>query len=184
MGKFVKGYIFISKKVIFTIIVIFTSILCLSACSGIAEKDEKTFENFNFIFFFGFAVETKQANCINTYEGIFTKDLIQSGTETIDFNIPEDKMKEIYDAFLEYNISDLPDDVSGESMTRPAYTFIFTYTWGSEKRTIVCNEADFHTRGKNPDTHKRLVKFADMIVEYIYSTEEYKNMSPATGGYA
>ena len=172
-----------NKSRIWTVIsIIFVLILCICACSG---KNEKNADNFNFKLNFGVA---GGKNCIDTYNGTFTKDLIDNGTETIEFTIPNDKMQEIYKAFLEYNIFALPNDVSGKPIMRPEYTFIFSYTWGDETRTIVCDEADLNViwaeDNRIPDTHKRMVKFAYIIVEYIYGTEEYQKMPLSEGGYA
>ena len=164
-----------TKKIIFIICIIFV-LLFLSACSDSGVNLEKNFDNFNFTLNFGC---DDGINCIDTYNGKFTKDLIL-GTETIDFIIPEDKMREIYDAFIKYNIAELPNDVSGVDAMRPKYVYILKYTWGNETRTIICDPVNTQ---KAPETHIRLVKFADMITEYIYGTEEYQNMSPANGGY-
>lgn len=165
------------KKVISIAGIFFIIILLMTACSDSYKKNEKNIDNFSFTLNFGCA---GGINCVDTYNGTFTKDLIRNGTETIEFIIPDDKMREIYEAFLEYNISELPDDVSRESTMSPEFTYIFSYTWGKEMRTIICNAVYFY---KAPDMHKRLVQFADMITEYIYSTEEYLNMSPAEGFY-
>ena len=166
------------KKIIFIAGMILIILLFLTACSGNDKIGEKNFYNFKFTLNFGAA---GGINCIDTYNSKFTKDLIQNGTETIDFIIPEDKMREIYEAFLEYNIAELPDDVSrNDTYISPKYTYIFTYTWGNETRTIMCDAVYTY---KAPDAHIRFVNFADMIREYICGTEEYKNMPPAEGGY-
>jgi len=164
-------------KIILLTIIIFIILLSFAACSDNNKANlEKNFDNFKFTLNFGC---DDGINCIDIYNNKFTKDLIP-GTETIDFIIPEDKMREIYEAFLEYDIAGLPDDVSGVDSMRPKYTYVLKYTWGNETRTIICDAVNTY---KAADTHLRLAKFADMITEYIYSTDEYQNMSPAKGGY-
>jgi len=168
------------------IILCLTIILFLTACSK--PIPEKNVENFTFSLEFGSG--PIPLNCIDTYEGTFTKDLINFSneheyrTQTIEFNIPDEKMQEIYDLFLEKEIYDLPDDVSGESFIRPSSHIIFKYTWGDETRTIICNNAYLtFTDRRVSETHSRLVHFAFFITEYIYSTEEYQNMKPTIDGY-
>jgi hypothetical protein len=146
--------------------------------------------DFNFLIDYGICGN----NRIDTYSGTFTKDLIIAGTETIDFTIPADKMREIYHAFAEYEVSGLPDDINseidlniaGRSYTthEPYAVYALTYTCNEETRTIVCNDGGpWYADSGPPDTRGRLVAFVTYITEYIYSTEDYKNMSPAEGGY-
>lgn len=149
-----------------------------------------TSDDFNFSINFG----TYGKNCIDTYNSTFTKDLVSDGTETIDFVIPADKMQEFYMAFEEYKISELPDDINiaakssmGKSQTMIASfnrNYSITYTYKEKTRTIRCNDSGpWDAENGPPDTRNRLVDFVSLIEEYIYSTEEYQNMSPSVGGY-
>jgi len=165
----------IKKLTSVIIILIFTS-LCISACS---ENDEKLFRRFNFSLNFGYGLSV---NCVDTYNDTFTKDLIR-GTETIKFIIPEDKMREIYETFLEYEIYDLPENISGGACIEPTYAYIFTYTYGKSKKTITCSDVDTSGYFSGKATSENFVSFAHMIRDYIYDTEEYKNMSPVNGYY-
>jgi len=147
-------------------------------------------EDFSFSLRFGF----EGINSINTKNGTFTKDLVSAGTETIRFIIPADKMQDIYNLFVKNKISRLPADINAfalekmgdtASSSSPADKYTLTYTCNGETRTIICNAGGpWDARKGPPDEYKRLVEFIDYIREYIYSTQEYTNMSPAVGAYS
>ena len=51
-------------------------------------------------------------------------------------------------------------------------------------RTIVCNdEGPWDGHKGPPDTRHRLAAFIAFVADYIFGTDEYKEMSPAVGGY-
>jgi hypothetical protein len=143
---------------------------------------------------FGFRIEfgTYGRNCIDTYSNTFTKDLVEAGSETIDFVIPYNVIRNIYEAFLEYRISELPDDINAEieiiegktySNVEPYREYVLNYICDGKTRTIVYNEGESWPVEDAPDTRDRLMGFVEYISNYIYSTEEYGKMSPAEGGY-
>ncbi|MDR1184778.1 MAG: hypothetical protein LBK67_08280 [Coriobacteriales bacterium] len=146
-------------------------------------------DDFDFVLDYG----VLSKNSIDTYNDTFTKDLVTNGTETISFAIPVDKMQELYAAFREYEISELPDDLNAyaalfieeESMSTvlPASQFVLTYTCDNEIRTITYDAGTRWTTEDPLDPWTRLFGFVEVVCEYIYGTEEYQNMSPAEGGY-
>jgi len=154
---------------------------------GIIES--KIPDNFNFNISFGFYGK----NNINTYSNTFTKDLIEAGTEAIDFIIPPEKIREIYEAFLESKIYELPDDINAEveniegkeyTSWEPFDSYTLTYTYDNVTRTIVCEDGGPWYADSGPtDSRNRLVKFVGIITDYIYSTEVFQNMSSSVGGY-
>ena len=162
--------------------------------TGVSESNDDSAEveipgDFNFSIDFG----VDGQNNIDSYNDTFTKDLIGTGSETIDFTIPDDKMREIYAAFIENKVPELPDDINFEvkfgsgdiSMTStPSSKYSVTYTCENETRTIVCDDGGpWNVKIGPPDTRNRLVVFVTLITDYIFSTDEYKNMSPAEGAY-
>ena len=170
------------KKLFGVTSVLITAVLILlyiPACSGNNANAEELFRSFNFSLNFGYG---GGVNCVDTYNGTFTKDLIP-GTETIPFVIPEDKMREFYETFLQYNIQDLPDDISGEDRVTPAFTYVLAYTYGKNKKTVICQNVDSIRYSGAENTQKNFVAFADMIRDYIFNTDEYKNMPLPNGGY-
>jgi hypothetical protein len=163
----------------------------LAGCNSESTDPESTTlgqmpSDFNFALDYGIGGK----NNVDTYNGTFTKDLVINGTETIQFVIPADKMQEIYTAFMEYKIPDLPDNINAhvsieEEMLHiiPANNYAFSYTCNNETRTIICDDGGpWNTSGPS-ELRDRLVDFVDFVREYIHGTEEYQNMSPSEGGY-
>ncbi|MCL2159776.1 MAG: hypothetical protein FWH48_10245 [Oscillospiraceae bacterium] len=179
-------------KRFFLAIIILGFVLCIAACSDNSEElfdsfdfsacsdnNEELFDGFDFSLGFGYG---GGKNCIDTYNGTFTKDLIP-GTKTIELIVPEDKMREIYELFLDYKIYDLPQNIRGENRVMPDFTYIFTYTYKKSTKTIVCENVDSIRYFGEKGEQKNFISFADMIRDYVFNTEEYENMPPANGGY-
>jgi len=154
-----------TKKMIFAVVIIF--IIFFMGCSDGEEE-------FNFSLEFG----SQFAGFVDTYS-----DTLSWGARydpaMINFFIPEDKMREFYEAFLSYEIYDLPEDVSGvDNSYRPLPEYAFTYTYKNEKRTITCTGRDPVLPDTIPVTpHQRFIMFALMITDYISDTEEFKNLN-------
>jgi hypothetical protein len=66
----------------------------------------------------------------------------------------------------------------------PADKYTLTDTCNGETRTIACDdEGPWDGNDGPPAARDRLVTFVAIITDYIYSTADYKEMSPAVGGY-
>jgi hypothetical protein len=132
-------------------------------------------------------------NNIDTYNNTFTKDLVEAGTETIDFDIPIEAMRLIFDIFVAQNISEMPDDINAQALatmgdlrchTHPADLYILTYTYNGDTRTVVCDdEGPWDANEGPPASRDRLAAFIGFITEYVRGSDEYKGMSPVVGGY-
>jgi|GEM_PF-1263002 len=132
-------------------------------------------------------------NCIDTYNNTFTKDLVQKGTKTIDFLIPDDVMQKIYKIFVDNDITELPDDINADvevtddkafDSWTPANSYSLTYTCNNETRTIVCEDGGpWHSDTGPPACRNNLVLFVSWVNAYICSTKEYQRMPNADGGY-
>jgi len=132
-------------------------------------------------------------NSVDTYNNTFTKDLVEAGTETIDFDIPVETMRSIFDMFVAQSISEIPDDINAQALatmgdlrshTHPADLYTLTYTYNGETRTVVCDdEGPWDANEGPPASRDRLAAFIGFVTEYVYGTDEYKNMSPVAGAY-
>jgi len=162
---------------------------CENSDRAVVQQAESMPTDFNFTLKFGYAGK----NVIDTYQGTFTKDLIINGTETIPFVIPEEKMKEIYASFVANSIIDLPGDINTAAeipieaitvWTTPADSYSLIYTCKGVTQTILCEDGGpWDADTGPPEVYHRLKGFISFVREYIYSTEDYQNMSPAEGGY-
>ncbi len=182
------------KKVLLTVIALLIFISAAVGCTpeavreSVAPPPDEMPSDFDFSLNFG--IDGK--NVIDTYEDTFTKDLIIAGTETIPFEIPADKMREIYAEFLIYEIYALPDNINDATpiygsygTLTPAAVYTLRYTCDGETRTIVSDDGGpWDSDDGYPITHERLVTFVTFVKDYIYSTEEYQSMPEEEGGYA
>ena len=175
---------------ILLLLLLMISVGCNNGNANSNPLDVQIPDDFNFSLCFGI----EGMNDIDTYSDTFTKDLISDGTETISFSIPDEKMKEIYQVFLKNKIAELPDDINAYALETigdtasshtPADYYSLTFTLNGITKTIVCNDGGpWDAKKGPPNERKQLVQFVEFIREYIFSTEEYQNMSPSVGGYA
>ncbi len=72
---------------------------------------------------------THGINQIDTYKGIFTKDLVLDGTKTIYFKIPDNVKRDIYNLMAEIDIMAFPDDLKvDEKGMSPSCNYEMTVT--------------------------------------------------------
>ncbi|MDP4179565.1 MAG: hypothetical protein Q8942_00550 [Bacillota bacterium] len=122
---------------------------------------------------------------IDTYKGTFTKDLVIDGTKTIDFKIPDSVKKDIYKMMMDIDIMSFPNSLKVEGMSvTPSFDYKLTVTINGKTKTIVWNEGFYTDMNTNlPKDNVNFLKLVKHISDYIHSTEEYKNMPQANGGY-
>jgi hypothetical protein len=172
------------------IFLIFALVLIVSLLSCSEEVEEAKESKFNFTLEFG----SQFFYFVDTYNGTFgIPERSSAEPITAEFIISEEKMQEIYELFLQYEIYNLPDDVSDYSYNRirPVNYEAFTYTYKNETRTITCNGVNWHllTYKYDPDTmpypmleaseytpHTRFQVFSTMIREYIKHREEFEKL--------
>ncbi|HEY9061756.1 MAG TPA: hypothetical protein VIO64_14780 [Pseudobacteroides sp.] len=123
---------------------------------------------------------------IDTYKGTFTKDLVKDGTKTIEFKLPDNIKKSIYDLMRDIDIMSFPTklDLEGTGIM-PSCDYKLTVTIGSKSRTIEWSNG-LYPEVNNIDLsihNKNFLKLVKYISDYIYSTDEYKNMPEANGAY-
>ncbi len=185
MSKITHG----SKRTILIICLVITAILIPTTYLIIQNiKSNKTdtfqYENsddFNFKLNFN----TYGKDQIDTYKGTFTKDLVMDGTKTIEFKIPDNVKNNIYNLMKDINIMSFPDtlEVKGMGVT-PSCDYKLTVTINGKTKTIVWNEGFYADMTDNlPKANVNFLKLVKHISDYIYSTDEYKNMPKANGGY-
>jgi len=122
---------------------------------------------------------------IDTYNGTFTKDLVLDGTKTIDFKLPDNIKAEIYKLMLGIDIMSFPDilKVDGMSVTPPC-CYSLKVTMNGKTKNIFWNDGFYPSMDENlPKDNVNFLKLVKYISDYIYNTEEYRNMPRANGGY-
>ena len=138
-------------------------------------------EDFNFCLNFN----TYGKEQIDTYKGTFTKDLVLDGTKTIDFDIPHSIKKDIYNMMLEINITSFPDSLKVDGMfVTPSCNYNLTTTINGEDKSIIWEDGFPTSMTESlPKENYKFLELVKFISDYIYSTDEYKNMPKTNGGY-
>ncbi len=122
---------------------------------------------------------------LDTYKGTYTKDLVLNGTKTIDFKIPDNVKSEIYKLMMDVNILSFPDTLkAGSMLVMPSCDYKLTVTINGKTKNIIWKDGLYPSmKDSLPKDNKNFLKIVKYISDYIYSTEEYKNMPQANGGY-
>ena len=177
------------RKAIFVLIgVVLLSILLISfffIAKNYTSKNINGMNHYPEDFNFRLNFNTYGKNQIDTYIGTFTKDLVLDGTKTIDFNIPLTVKKDIYKKMMDINIMSLHDRLKVDGMNvTPSCDYKLTVTINGRVKNIIWEDGFYTSITEN--LSKENVKFLELvkfISDYIYSTDEYKNMPKANGGY-
>ncbi|WP_060204733.1 hypothetical protein [Sporosarcina koreensis] len=153
-----------------------------SGASGLKETDSITMpeskpDDFNFSTQFGYW----SSNEINTFEGTFTKDLIEAGTVTTDVTFTEEEMNFIYGKMKEINIADAKQLI-------PEIIDCSVEPYEEDKWEVLINgETISHTVPGaycNPTNDaKQLIELRDTILDLIKEKDSYKELPDAEGGY-
>ena len=168
--------------VLFLCILAVGILLILTLLFSPEENDAMTnIADFNFRLNFN----TYGRDQIDTYNGTFTKDLILDGTKTIDSKLPDEIKNEIYKLMTEIDIMSFPDMLTVEGMAvTPSCNYELTITMDGKTKTIVWNDGFYPSmNAKLPKVNTDFLRVVTMVSDYIYSTDAYKNMPKANGGY-
>lgn len=123
-------------------------------------------------------------NEVNTYEDTLTKDLVRDGTKTVDFQIPDEDFIMLYEAFIENEIYDLPEELSLPNRHgEPAVKLILTFTHDGMTKNIVWENALLVMDGTLPESHQRLLRFFEVVLKYVINTDAYKDLPDPNGAY-
>ncbi len=152
-----------------------------SKLNKIDTLQDKNLDDFNFQLNFN----TYGKDQIDTYKGTFTKDLVMDGTKTIEFKLPNYIKKDIYNSMMDIDIMSFPDTLKVEGMSvTPSCDYKLTVTIKGKTKVIIWNEGFYTDMTTNlPKDNVNFLKLVKDIRDYIYSTDEYKNMPKANGGY-
>jgi hypothetical protein len=138
--------------------------------------------DFNFIFKFGVGAK----NELDTFKGIFIKDMILDPPITTNLKVTQQEMDTIYQKMVEMDFVNYPDvfkvivppgSITG--MVTPNDTYYFRVSYRSRIKEIFWN--DVITNENAEATNLR--SLCRLIQDIIRSKAEYKNLPPARGGY-
>ena len=166
-----------SKKVVFTILIIIViSTLFIFFLLSRSSRDEFNFRlNFN-------VMGREQ---IDTYKNTFTKDHVMNGIKTIGFGIPVEVKDDIYRLMKEIDIMSFPDTLENAGLNvTPSSDYKLTVTMDGNTKTIIWKDGIYPGMSDDlPRYNADFLKLVKYIQDFIYQTDEYKNMPEANGGY-
>ena len=165
-------------------------ILLFCSCAGGKDVIEDS-SDFNFILSYG----TYGKNEMDTFSGIYTKDLVE-GTAKTSLNLTDEEMKIILDELLRIDFFHYPTKFKSYRESTPYSKYIMYVEYGGEKKKVewtsdnipyeipdMIREGAKPTFIENDDTRQiiDLVRLEQMIEEFIASKEEYKELpTPAS----
>jgi hypothetical protein len=170
------------KRIIIAIAVIIPLISILFGILYHQENEKRMIDEFEFKLTFN----TFGKDVIDTYNNTYTKDLVLDGTKTIFFEIPFETKKEIYYLLKEVNISEFPENIDlPDFYTSPECTYHLSAVIDGKSISVNWENGLYSYDGKIqlPDLNIRFLRVIEYVSAYIYSTEEYRKMPEAKGGY-
>ena len=156
-------------------------IVAVVGLAGCATPPAET-SGFNLIFKYGVMAK----NELNTFEGIYTKDMVMDPSITINLSLTEEELDRIYQKMVEIDFFDYPDEFSVPveegglvTMVTPYSSYCFKVEYDSTVK-----ELRWEDEIMNPnDEANKLRELIQLIRDIIESKEEYKELPAPTSGY-
>lgn len=166
-----------------------TIISFLSGCnkidnqSGVTEKAP-----WDFAIHFETWIDEERKNVLNTYEGYIQKDLIQNGIDQRDYKIKKADLDEIYHKI--YTIKDIKQEMTTENLSQdgkmigmsPMSYYMIAFRLDGVTYIIKGDK----TSSYYIDSSTKAAAFweaVDFLSNFMRSTDVYKSMPEAVGGY-
>lgn len=131
--------------------------------------------DFKMIFKYG----VQQKNELNTFNGVYTKDMILDPSITAALSLSQEELDNIYNKMIEINFFDYPDKFSFKQVVIPYSRYYFKVQHNGQIKELSWDEK-IVLDDKRADKLRELISY---IMNVIQSKEEYKNLPPAKGGY-
>ncbi|UTR10387.1 hypothetical protein MM300_21365 [Evansella sp. LMS18] len=161
------------------ITIIIACFILLTACGSAAEEGKKLPEempeDFNFQLKYGFEAR----DILDTYEDTFTHNMIEKEDITIDFQLSDEEMEEIYSMMAEADILNSAENASEYTCADPYEVNKLQVTFDGEvhEREWITSYCE-----KKPD--KKLEEFIFVMhTEIVMPREEYRELPEPEGGY-
>ncbi|WP_169911071.1 hypothetical protein [Evansella clarkii] len=159
--------------------IIISGLILLTACWNTAEEGEKLPEeipdDFNFQLKYGFEAR----DILDTYEDTFVHNMIEKEDITIDFQLSDEEMEQIYSMMAEADILNSAENASEYTCADPYEVNELQVTINGEvyEREWITSYCE-----KKPD--KKLEEFIYVLhTEIVMPREEYRELPEPEGGY-
>jgi hypothetical protein len=124
---------------------------------------------------FGFVDE------LNTFEGTFTKDLVEDGSITVEFWLPKEDQESIIELAQELSFNSLPDTIPalpGVLITPNPSPDSLRIKFEDMDKTVVWS---YPNDSENTD-YKKVIELSEHIMSIVKESETYKLLPEARGG--
>ena len=124
---------------------------------------------------FGFVDE------LNTFEGTFTKDLVEDGSITVEFWLPKEDQESIIELAQELSFISLPDTIPalpGVLITPNPSPDSLRIKFEDMDKTVVWS---YPNDSENTD-YKKVIELSEHIMSIVKESETYKLLPEARGG--
>jgi hypothetical protein len=172
-----------------TLSILLIPILVLVGCN--TPKEEKTTphnypgfyeSNFNFIFRYGVGAK----NELNTFNGIYTKDMVADPSITVELSLSEEELDSIYEKMVEIDFFNYPDNFTiivppnkPHGIVTPYSSYYFKVQHDLEIKELWWADEIIY-EAIQADKLKELI---NLIRDIIESKDEYKSLPESKGGY-
>ncbi len=171
-------------------LIIFISTIILVACSK--EDNNTILSNIpnDFALSFSYGIDKSQLNILDTYKGTIQKDLILDGLADIDYLINEDNLEKIYSMIRQCRIYEITKNMTSENLTttderiaiEPCTYYNINFTINGTEYNVAGDSTVFSYKDTNIQAED-FCTFIAYIIQYLESTQEYKSLPEANGGY-
>jgi len=129
--------------------------------------------DFNFIFRYGVGAK----NEMNTFNQIYTKDMVMDQPVSIGLNLTDDEIVGVYKEMNDLKVFSINEASTEKNvMVTPCSSYYFKVQIGSLVKELSWDGC----QGKIND---KLQRFTDYIIKIIEAKEEYKKLPAPKGGY-
>ena len=137
---------------------------------------------FNFSLNFG----TYGKNNINTYEDTITKDLVSAGSHTVEYVLPEEAKKKIFDMMRMKDFMSFPENLNIPIYDGHVKHLSLKVTIGGEEHTVRWNvpwDLEMAARERMTIYHQGFLDIVEYISIQVYESPEWKALPKSEGNY-
>ena len=135
-------------------------------------------------------IDNTQPNILDTYTGYLQKDLVKDGTVKVDYTPSEASLQLIYDKVVELQLMDIERTLTSRVLTadetvysvEPCTYYEITFTVHGMSYKIQDDASASHYTDVHDDA-SHFVAFILFMNEFIYTSDEFKALPVANGGY-
>lgn len=136
-------------------------------------------------------INVDNKNIFDTYNGYIQKDLITAGTSKVKYSATKEVLDSIYQEIIKLNVCSIDKEMTSSKLTKtnsivgmsPCTYYEINFTIDGKKYTILGDETSDLYINENEQANS-FCSFIQFMKNLIHSTEEYKSLPEAEGGYA